>query len=440
MTGRPQILVFLLTTCLLNSASGSASSPVWSSASSPEIAAANGDQAGELQEASRLIREGHLADAERRLREILSQGRRPEALDLLGVVLARTNRVQEAEEVLQASLGMAADRIAPHQNLALLYLRTGADDRALHHLRRAAELGKLDRNLASHLARAELAAGRADAAEIQLRELAETHGSVNAMLQLARIQVQRGDHEGALATLREALGVAPNAEDLLALYARTSLASRNPAWSIRPLQALVRMVPEDPDYPYLLGVARMQVGQLEEAAAVLSAAVDQRPDHLLSFVALGLTLNRSKQYARAIKVLERAELLAPQNVEVLSALAEAYVGSNLDQRAEQTAARALGLDPHNAVAKWSLGMVRMRQGRFAEARDAFEASAEREPGSAKTHYQLSLALARLGEHERSQHHLELYRKAQRDAERNLLELQGVPTEPPLEATSSDDPP
>lgn len=394
--------------------------------------------AEELQGAAGLIRSGRLAEAEERLRAILSQDREPEALDLLGVVLARTDRPREAEEVLQTSVRIAPDRLAPHQNLALLYLRVGAEDRAIGHLRRAAELGRLDRNLASRLAQAELAAGHVQAAETQLQDLVETHGSVNAHLQLARLQAQQGRHGEALTVLRQALEVAPSSEDLLALYARTALASRNPALTIRPLQALIRMVPEDPEYPYLLGVAHMQVGQLEDAAEILSRAVTQRPDHQLSFVALGLTLNRSKQYEPAIEALQRAVLLAPENVEAQAALAEAYVGSNRDELAEQFARRALGLDPDNAGAQWSLGMTHMRAGRFAEARDAFQASADREPGSAKTHYQLSLALARLGEHEKSKHHLELYRRAQRDAERHLLELRGMPVEHSVRETDPKD--
>ena len=399
------------------------------SAPLPVEADLSGGLAEDLQAASELIRSSRLTEAEARLRAILGQSQEPEALDLLGVVLARTDRPREAEEALQTSVRIAPDRMAPHQNLALLYFRVGAEDRAITHLRRAAELGRLDRNLAARLAQAELAAGNLQAAEAQLQLLSDAHGSVNAQLQLARLQAQQGRHTDALALLRRALAVAPSSEDLLALYARTALASRNPAWTIRPLQALIRMVPEEPDYPYLLGVAHMQVGQLEEAAEVLSAAVDQRPDHLLSFVALGLTLNRSKQYDQAVEALRRAVLLAPENTEALAALAEAYVGSNRDELAEQFAQRALDLDPGNPVAEWSLGMVHMRAGRFAEARDAFQASADREPGSAKTHYQLSLALARLGEQEKSKQHLELYRRAQREAEQHLLELRGMATEP-----------
>ncbi len=395
-------------------------------------------QVEELRTATELLQSGRLEEAEGRLRAILSQGQEPEALDLLGVVLARSNRPQEAEEVLLTSVRIAPDRMAPHQNLALLYLRVGADDRAIDHLRKAAELGPLDRNLASRLAQAELDAGHFQAAEAQLQHLVDAHESVHARLQLARLQAQQRRHGEALTVLRQALAAAPSSEDLLALYSRTALASRNPAWAIRPLQALVRMVPEEPDYPYLLGVAHMQVGQLEDAAEVLAAAVEQRPDHLLSFVALGLTLNRSKQYERAIEALQRAVLLAPENVEALAALAEAYVGSNRDELAEQFAHRALALDPGNAGAQWSLGMTHMRAGRFAEARDAFQASADREPESAKTHYQLSLALARLGEHDKSKHHLELYRQAQRDAERHLLELRGMPAEPNIRETDPKD--
>ncbi len=250
----------------------------------------------------------------------------------------------------------------------------------------------------------------------------EQAGSVRALLAEARARSEAGDAAAALAALRRALALAPNAEQVLAAYARLSLGSKAPVPAILALEPLARMHPTVPDYPYLLGVARLQVGDMAMAAEDLRRAIELSPDRPLPRIALGLALNQQKQYATAKETLGEALRLAPEGAEALAALAEAEEGLGELAAAERYARRALDLGGAEAAASLALGMVRMREERYDEARDALARSLAADPGSPKAHYQLSLAYARLGDAEASRRHVELYRQAQAAAEAQLREL------------------
>jgi Tfp pilus assembly protein PilF len=67
-------------------------------------------------------------------------------------------------------------------------------------------------------------------------------------------------------------------------------------------------------------------------------------------------------------------------------------------------------------------MVRMKQQRFGEARDALLKAVAVDPRSPKAHYQLSLAYARLGDEASSERHRELYQQKLREIEELVRRL------------------
>ncbi len=272
-------------------------------------------------------------------------------------------------------------------------------------------------------------AAAAGAGTAQAPPASATGRSVRELLRQAQAAAESGDAPAALASLREALALAPNSEEALAAYARVCLGTKAPVPAILALEPLARMHPAVPEYPYLLGVARLQVGDMATAGEDLLRAVDLAPDRPLPRIALGLALNQQKRYAEAKQALEETLRLAPDGPEALAALAEAEEALGETAEAERHARRALELGGGEAAAHHALGMVRMREERYPEARDAFLAALDADATSAKTHYQLSLAYARLGDDAASRRHLELYRQAQAEAAERLAELHartGVP--------------
>jgi len=291
---------------------------------------------------------------------------------------------------------------------------------------------KLDLQAGLNQARSALAAGRLPEAAQLYRELADQHKSVRALLGLARIHAGIGDAPGALDVLERARQLAPNSEEVLDAQARVALAARAPVIATRALESLARMVPAVMENQYLLGVALMQAGDMPSGARALEEARKLEPNRALTLVALGFAYNGQKLYAEAKPPLQRALEIDGSDVEALAALAEAEAGLGELEAAETHARRVLARVEDHAIANLVMGLVRMKQERYQEAREVLEKSVRKDPSfrvggssSAKALYQLSLACARLGDEAGQKEYLDLYMKAQKENAERLRDLQGA---------------
>lgn len=262
---------------------------------------------------------------------------------------------------------------------------------------------------------------RADAKRL-LRTAAERYNSVQALLMLARLQSGEGDAAGALESLKRARALAPNSEDVLGAQAQVALAARMPVPAILTLESLVRLCPTVAQYHYLLGVGLMTAGDMIAGVESLKRADALEPNRPLTLTALGLAYNNQKLFAEAKAALTRALELDPGGTEALAAIAEAEAGLGDLTAAETHAAAALAKAPKDPTANLVLGMVRMAEQRYPEARDALMAAAAADPRSPKPEYQLSLVFARLGDQASSQEHVKLYQQKLRQMEADIKTL------------------
>jgi tetratricopeptide (TPR) repeat protein len=337
------------------------------------------------------------------------------------VLMLEGGRLDAAESELRRIVDQSGNPTA-RALLSRLLLRQGRTDEALIELRAAAKVAPLERQLAFWLADAELAQGHESQAEAQWLSVDQRYTSVRALLQLARLQARRGQTEAAAKMVGRARQIAPNSEEVLAAHARVSLSAGAPVVAIRALEALIRIHPTVSEYSYLLGVARLQIGDMGGAVEALELSLALEPGRPLPWVALGSALVLQKQYEKAREALRRSLRLDPESTEALAALAEAEEGLGEYDQAEEHAAQALARQANHPRALMALGLVRMRQLRYEEARDVFLQTVSHEPGLSKAHYQLSLAFVRLGDRESSEKHLELYRSARKKRDEHLVEL------------------
>lgn len=255
---------------------------------------------------------------------------------------------------------------------------------------------------------------------------AATTESVRGLLDQARSLASRNEIAEATETLGQAVSLAPNSEEVLNAYARFSLGRGNPIQAILALEPLTRMHPRETEYAYLLGVARMQVGEMAEAAEALHGAAALDPHRALTHIALGLALNRVDRFDEARAALAIALRLEPDNVEALAAMSETAEGLGMLAEATGLAGRALAVNPDHPTALVTIGTARLKEGRFKEAREALARAVAAETDSIKGHYQLSLALARLGDREGAERHLRLSREAQAAIEQSTQRLRTMP--------------
>jgi tetratricopeptide (TPR) repeat protein len=379
----------------------------------------------DLRAVAAMVERGELGPAEERLRRILAKGGGAAAHDLLGVVLVEQKRPEEAEHEFRQALAMDPGSLGAHQHIARLYLSQKRDAEATAELRQAARLGPLERDLGLELARIERAGAHPLRAEQQLRSVADRFGSVRALMELARLQSERRDAAGALASLRRARAIAPSSEEVLRASAEAALASGAPLVALRELEVLVRMCPTVGRYHYLHGTALLKAGDAVAAVEPLKEAERLEPGQAPTLIALGRALNSRQLYGEAKARLLRGLSLAPDDAIALAALAEAEEGLGELAEAEGHTQRALARPGAPPLARLVMGMVRAKQERYPEARDALLAASAADPGSAKAHYQLSLVYARLKDPARAQEQLEQYRLRTKEAERRVSEVRAL---------------
>jgi tetratricopeptide (TPR) repeat protein len=371
----------------------------------------------DLAAAGEALEAGRLEEAERRLRARLETlGGDPVTHDLLGMTLGRMGRHAEAEEHFLRAVEGGLPLARPH--LARLYLLQERETEAVDQLRRFADTDPdgLERDLALKLAIADLAAGETVRAERQLRSIGERFESVQALVLLARLQLSRGEPEAALGTLDRARELAPNAEPVLDAEARAGFVADRLPRALTALDALARMHPAVPEYPYRLGLAQMRIGDVQGAVAALEHARELDPTRVSIHVALGLALNAQSRYEESRDAFETVLRFEPAHTLALGGLSEAVLGLGRLEEAEALARRTLALDPDQGAANLTIGIVRLKQERYEEARGALLRAAEASPDDSKVHYQLSLVHARLGDPEASRRALERYRQLKAERE------------------------
>jgi tetratricopeptide (TPR) repeat protein len=279
-----------------------------------------------------------------------------------------------------------------------------------------------DRDRDLELATAEAAAGHSAAAERHLRDAAVRFHSVRALLQLARLRMGALDAPGAVEALRQARALAPNSEDVLSAYAEASLAAHAPMPALSALDALTRLCPTVARYQFEKGSVLLQAGDAAAAVESLKEAERLEPDQPSTLVALGTALDDLRRYDEAKPHLLRGLSLAPDRVDAVAALAVAEEGLGDLETAEAHARRALAKPGPPAIASLVLGVVMMKHGRCAEARDALLAAVAADPASARAHAELGRAYSCLNDASAAEQQTEISRQRAKETDDRIRQV------------------
>ena len=270
------------------------------------------------------IRRGELEAAEARLRRVIARDPfLPSAWRLLGDVLERTERGEEAAEAYREGLKRAVDDAELHAQLGILLARRGGEVEAEVHLREALRLAAKPRPevrvalgawLAEHRrftdalseyekilesrprhpgarnnrAIAFYQTGRLEEAEAELLTLVEHHpGHADAHNNLAAIAFGRGDLAEAEARARRALELDPGMAEAwnnlgLALAGRDAPREARAAY-----EEALELLPAYWQARLNLGQLLVRLEDFEEAERALSEVVRQRPQLPDSHLELG---------------------------------------------------------------------------------------------------------------------------------------------------------
>ena len=295
-----------------------------------------------------------------------------DALARLSDALAahRAGNPAEAEPLYRAVLAEAPGLAQAHHLLGILLTETGRPQEAAVALRRAAALRPGHADTAIALARACAECGELPEA-IALVEgvLATRPRDVGLRLALAQFQARTGDTRAAVATARDAVGLAP----------------------------------DDPRARAALACHLVAAGQPEAALVEAEAGLARRGNMADAWLARGVALRALGRAAEAVAALDRAANLAPDQVPILLAMANARADSGDNATAldllRQAIARATPAPatpmaappPGLADAYASLGAVLTAEGRLAEAVAACTSAIATAPAHAPAHWNRAIA-------------------------------------------------
>lgn len=265
--------------------------------------------------------------------------------------------------------------------------------------------------------------GRLDEAERHIRMVAAAGtAEVRAQLDLARIAERRGNWQQALthlerpaasplarkaalamrAEVHEQLGAVEQAS---ADQAQAALQPDDPPWP-DPMVEEVEMLKVGVEAQLALAEQRFRQGRASEALALLDETARAAPQLDTVFLALGHTLLRVNEPARAERALRHAVELAPAAAEAQFQLGNALF---LQQRVASASAAfraAICSNPAHALAHYNLGHCLLKQGDQPGAIAAFRETLRYRPNYADAHTNLGDLLAQAGKDSEAIEHLE----------------------------------
>lgn len=161
-------------------------------------------------------------------------------------------------------------------------------------------------------------------------------------------------------------------------------------------EAARKVAPRDPDVLYLLGLCRLELGQIEEGMRHMRTLVRIQPNNAAAHHALGKALASLGNTVPARRHLEKALALDPDLLDSVLELARIAQKSGAPAHAEALLRDALARHPGHAALWNNLGTVCRRQGNAGAARVAWRRAIELDPRLAGPYCNLAMLEARAG--------------------------------------------
>ncbi|MGC2194138.1 MAG: tetratricopeptide repeat protein [Terriglobales bacterium] len=366
-----------------------------------------------------LLSKGDRARATRELQTAIQQ--KPDSVSsqfALGSVLEDEKKLGEAEERLRSTLKLDP-RFAPGAiKLSRVLIAEGKTHAAVTCLEDAIEqkpnadqAGALQAALGlAYAENDEMEKGLATLTDLVSRE----PGSADAHFNLGLLYVRRSqstDQDAAVTEFREALRLDDKMDVARIALGRVLVSLQKYSDATPILLEYTRREPKDAQGFYALGVAYQGLKKSGAAIAAFQSAAALDPKEAAIHSDLGMLLASAGQTDAAIRELEAAQRINPSALEINKELALLLEKTGNKERARAERGRLANLqssvDKDKVIARLNEGANRnLLSGNPKAAAESYRKALQLNPRDAKLHYNLALALDKLGDFPLEQEELE----------------------------------
>ena len=338
--------------------------------------------------------EGRLGDAENGYRRVLVQNpRHADALHLLGKIRLHQNDFDGAETLIRQALALN-ECTTFLDSLGLVLRKTNRFTQAEEIYRRALDLNPDDARIHNNFGNLLSDVQRPSEAEAEYRRALEIKPDYpEALHNVGMLLMDRQRLPEAEAVYRRALELNP---DYVEAHLQLGNLLKNCKRLVEAETVYRRALKLRPDYPealHNLGLLLIDAGQLPEAEATYRRALELKPNYAEIHFNLGNLLKGSNRMVEAEAAYRQALELKPDYVEAHFNLGLLLQDSNCQIEAEAEYRRVLTLKPDYAEVHLKLGSLLKNCKRLVEAETGYRRALEFKPNYADAHYNLGVLLS-----------------------------------------------
>jgi tetratricopeptide (TPR) repeat protein len=302
-----------------------------------------------------LIQAGDPAAAETRARAALASWPRDVNMQgLLGALLIKLDRPDEAEQLLMRVIAEAPSFAKPHEDLGMLLLQQQRPEQAARYLEKATRLDPKLEQAWFTLGKTYALLGRGAEADAAFEKCFELSPERKMMAHAAEHQ-----RDGKL-------------EEAERLYRR-----------------VLRHNPDNVDALRLLAMLSLHAQREAEAESLLLKAVAGAPDFLAAWLDLGKLRNDLDRFAEALECFDRVLAVEPRNVQALFLKAQSLAHASFTHEAIDMYRHCLAVRPDHIGALLGLGHVLKTVGQYLPAVDSYAECIRQRPEFGETYWSLA---------------------------------------------------
>jgi tetratricopeptide (TPR) repeat protein len=206
-------------------------------------------------------------------------------------------------------------------------------------------------------------------AELLIQEaLSESDKSARALVMLAKIRRQRDDADGALALLKQAVGI--NSEYIEAFRVMLDLSEerQDRVGIVQAASVLHNLSPDNPRYTLVLARTYLDMDQLEGSETYFRKTIQLSPRMAEAFKGLGSVYLATEEYDKAMKNFKKALDLDENDISTLNSLGLAHVRLGQFKEGIDRYLMALKLNPQDPRVLFNLGHAYEKKGDMEKAK------------------------------------------------------------------------